>query len=113
MWPFAARRLASLVPVWLGISILAFGLSALIPGDPAAVLLQRQTGEMPSDEAVSRLRQEMGLEEPLPVRYGRWLARALRGDLGRSYRTDEAVAWSQRRLGSGWPRPAFIRPYRS
>src|SRR5262245_55969390 len=88
---FAIRRLASLLPVWFGISLLSFALSAIIPGDPAAVLLQRQTGELPSDEAVAGLRRDMGLDDPLPVRYVRWLGDALAGDLGRSYRTGERV----------------------
>ena len=57
-------------------------------------MLQRQTGEVPSDAAVARLRQQMRLDDPLPQRYGRWLASAAQGDLGRSYRSGESVAAS-------------------
>lgn len=84
-------RLLALIPVWLGISLLAFGLGILAPGDPATVLLQRRTGEPPGETAVRELREELGLDDPVPVRFGRWVADAVRGDLGRSYRTGEPV----------------------
>lgn len=88
---YILRRVLYLVPVWLGISLLAFGLSTLTPGDPARLILQRQLGEIPSEEAVQDLHRQLGLNDPLPVRYGRWLANAVRGDLGKSYRTGESV----------------------
>ncbi len=84
-------RCAHAVPVWIGISLLAFALSALAPGDPATIILQRRTGEPPSLEAVGRVRRELRLDDPFPVRYGRWLVHAASGDLGRSYRTGEPV----------------------
>jgi len=86
-----ARRFLSLIPLWIGISFLAFSLSALAPGDPAQVILQRRTGEVPSEESVSQLREELGLNRPFPVRYALWLVNAARGDLGISYRTGEPV----------------------
>lgn len=91
MTRYIARRLVNLVPVWLGISILAYGLANLAPGDPAEIILRRQTGEQPSDEAVQALRQQLGLNDPLPVRYGRWLEHGVTGDLGTSYRTGQPV----------------------
>jgi len=89
---YLARRLIALLLVWLGISLLAYGLSALAPGDPAELILLRQTGEMPSAEAVERLRRELGLDDPWAVRYARWVGHAALGDLGTSYRTGEPVA---------------------
>ena len=86
-----SRRLLHLVPVWLGVSLLAFAISSLAPGDPAQMILQRQTGEPPSQEAVERLRRELGLNDPLAKRYVRWIGNAVRGDLGRSYRSDASV----------------------
>lgn len=91
MIPYLVARLASMVPVWLLISVLAFGLSALAPGNPAEIILYRQTGEAPSEEAVIALSKRLGFDGPLPVRYGRWLRRAVMGDLGRSLRTGESV----------------------
>jgi ABC-type dipeptide/oligopeptide/nickel transport system permease component len=89
---YIGRRLVYLVPVWLGISLLAYGLANLAPGDPAYIILRRQTGEVPSDAAVQVLRAQLGLNDPLPVRYGRWVIHAATGDLGTSYRTGEPVA---------------------
>jgi peptide/nickel transport system permease protein len=88
---YVARRVLYLVPVWLGISLFAYLLANLAPGDPARTMLQRQTGVQPSDEAVERLRRELGLDQPLPVRYLRWVGQALQADFGRSYRTGEPV----------------------
>jgi len=91
---YLARRLAYLVPVWLGISILAFALALLAPGDPVRQVLQAGGIDAPSAEQVTLMRRELGLDEPGPVRYVRWLANAVRGDLGRSIRTGEPVLQS-------------------
>jgi peptide/nickel transport system permease protein len=88
---YIVRRILSLLPVWLGISLLAFALANLAPGDPAQMILLRQTGELPTEEEVARLREQLGLDDPFPVRYVRWLADAARGDLGTSFRTGEPV----------------------
>ena len=88
---FISRRLLYLVPVWLGVSLLAFSLANLAPGDPAELMLVRQTGQSPSAEAVAQLREELGLNGPAPVRYVRWLAKVASGDLGESYRTGAPV----------------------
>ena len=94
MLRYLARRLAYLVPVWLGISILAFALALLAPGDPVRQVLQAGGIDAPSAEQVTLMRRELGLDEPGPVRYVRWLANAVRGDLGRSIRTGEPVLQS-------------------
>ena len=88
---YAGRRLLSLLPVWIGVSLLAFSVANLAPGDPAEILLQRQSGEPPSAEAVERLRTQMGLNAPFVLRYGRWVRSAVRGDLGTSYSSGEPV----------------------
>ena len=85
------RRLANLLPVWLGISALAFALGTLAPGDPAEVLLQRRMGQPPTEQAVTQMRHQLGLDAPLPVRYLRWLGAAVRGDLGTSLRSGSPV----------------------
>ncbi|HEX9373078.1 MAG TPA: ABC transporter permease, partial [Roseiflexaceae bacterium] len=91
MRSYVLARLASLVPVLLGVSLLAFALANLAPGDPAEQVL-RQGGQEPSREQVQALRHQLGLDAPFVVRYGRWLARAVRGDLGRSYADRRPVA---------------------
>lgn len=84
-------RLLSLIPLWLGISMLAFLLSNFAPGDPATVIAHRLSDAPPSEEQLAALRREYHLDDPLPVRYARWLGSAAQGDLGISYRTKEPV----------------------
>ena len=91
MLRFIARRLVYLVPVWIGISLIAFVLANLTPGDPARLALQRQIGRQPTAEETAAAREQMGLDEPAPVRYVQWLGDALTGDLGTSYRTGSSV----------------------
>jgi peptide/nickel transport system permease protein len=64
-----------------------FVISRLTPGDPARIIL----GERATPEALARLRDALGLNEPLPVQFGRYLARAVQGDLGRSIQSNERV----------------------
>lgn len=84
-------RFLSLVPLWLGISMLAFLLSNLAPGDPATVIAHRLSDAPPSEEQIATLRREYHLDDTLPLRYARWLGSAAQGDLGISYRTKEPV----------------------
>ncbi len=87
---FLARRLILLAPVLLGVSLVAFILLHLTPGDPARVLLG-ELGQGASQEEIARLRQALGLDAPLVVQYGRFVWRAAQGDLGRSLRTAAPV----------------------
>lgn len=82
---YILRRLMSAVPVLFGISLLAFVLSQLSPGDPAEIMLEGVGMGMPSDEEVAALRTYLGLDEPPYVQYGIWLWRLLHGDGGISY----------------------------
>lgn len=94
MWTFILRRIAFLVPVWIGISLFAFVLANLTPGDPARLALQREIGGQPTAEQVAEARDRLGLDAPAPVRYLRWVADAVTGDLGTSYRTGTPVLQS-------------------
>jgi peptide/nickel transport system permease protein len=85
---FILRRLGAVVPVLLAVSVLVFLMSHLTPGDPATIML----GENASAADVARLRHELGLDRPLAVQYGRYLAGVVRGDLGRSIRSGRPVA---------------------
>ena len=91
MKQFVLIRILSLFPLWIGISVLAFVLSNLAPGDPATVIAHRLSDVPPSEEQIASIRREYHLDDPMPVRYARWLGGAARGDLGRSYRTKEPV----------------------
>jgi peptide/nickel transport system permease protein len=77
---YIARRLISLIPVLLGVSIVVFSLIRLIPGDPVIIML----GEKARVEDIERVREEMGFNRPIPVQYMEWMAKILRGDLGTS-----------------------------
>ena len=88
MQRYVAQRLLLLVPVMLVISAIVFSLMHLIPGDPAQVLLGFENTDPAQLEAV---RRDLGLDRPVYVQYGRWLAKLLRGDLGTSVRTGRPI----------------------
>jgi peptide/nickel transport system permease protein len=80
---YILRRLAHTVPVLLGVATVAFLALRLIPGDPAIAMI----GEKASVAEVERLREELGLNQPLPVQYVQYLTHAATLQLGRSIRT--------------------------
>ena len=75
-------RLGRLVSVLLAVTFLSFLLISLLPGDPTIAILGPAAGDPAAARAV---RQDLNLDEPIPVRYVKWLGRAVRGDLGTSY----------------------------
>jgi len=77
---FLLRRLLLVGPVLLGVSLVVFAVLHISPGDPAEIML----GPQATHEDITRLRTELGLDEPLPAQYARWMGRVLQGDLGRS-----------------------------
>ena len=81
------KRLALLLLVVLGVSIITFVVSHLIPGDPARLI----AGERASEEVVQHMRHTLGLDQSLPVQYGRYVLGLLHGDLGTSIRTSRPV----------------------
>jgi len=80
---YIAKRLLLMIPVIIGISIVVFALVNFSPGDPVDMLL----GVRASEEAKNSLRQELGLNLPFWQRYFNYMANAITGDLGISYRT--------------------------
>src|SRR6476661_2870256 len=82
MFSFLVRRVAQAIPVLLGISLIIFVLIYYLPADPARIY----AGPSATAETVARIRQEMGLDDPLWVQYTRYLERMAQGDLGFSYR---------------------------
>jgi len=85
---YLLQRLATMVPTLFFVSVLIFGLQQLLPGDPAIAL----AGEERDPQAIAYLRAKFHLDEPLPVRYGYWLAGVVRGDLGDSVRIERPVS---------------------
>jgi peptide/nickel transport system permease protein len=86
---FLARRLAALVLLGLGITFVAFVLTELVPGDPAAANLGQRAIADPA--AVQAFREHYGLDKPLPVQYGLYLQHLVTGDLGQSEQSHRAV----------------------
>jgi len=83
------KKLATLIPTLLGVTVVAFALIRLIPGDPIEIMV----GERRLDPAAhAALMQQLGLDQPLPVQYLRYLGGLLQGDLGKSLVTREPVA---------------------
>lgn len=82
-----AGRLGALVPVLFGVTLLVWAMSALALGDPARASM----GQRADPAAVERIRRELELDRPAPVRYVRWVGRLVRGDLGRSLRDRRPV----------------------
>jgi peptide/nickel transport system permease protein len=78
MWRLIARRILISIPLVLLVSLLTFVLEALTPGDTARTIL----GNNFTPQAYSQLRRQLGLDQPLMVQYGRWLAGAVHGNLG-------------------------------
>ncbi|MDB6001389.1 MAG: transporter permease protein, partial [Rhizobacter sp.] len=87
MFEFFLKRLATLLPTLLFVSMLIFGLQQLLPGDPAKIL----AGEEQDPTVVAYLRAKLHLDEPLPFRYAYWVGGVLHGDLGESVRSQEPV----------------------
>lgn len=88
MLVFLVRRLALMLPILLLVSLIAFSLIHLVPGDPALVIL----GPEAPQETVEALRKQLGLDRPLPVQYLSWLGQAVQGNLGRSLVDRQPVA---------------------
>ena len=97
---YIIRRLLMIVPVMGIVTLIVFILSRVGPGDPAAIML----GTSASPDTLAALRQELGLDQPLPVRYVLWLGGVLTGDLGTSYTYGVPVAGliAERTAGRVW-----------
>lgn len=77
------------IPMLIAISIVTFGFINLAPGDPITAMISPEDQLRPED--LDRMREQLGLNEPLPVRYVLWLGQAAQGNFGYSYTTGEPV----------------------
>ncbi len=89
---YILRRLIQTLPVVFIMSVIVFGLTFLIPGDPVVAILGPDTAR--TLESLEIARKELGLDQPLPMQYVNWLGKALQGDLGRSTRNKHPVSES-------------------
>lgn len=86
---YVVRRLITMVAVMVVVSFVTFMLLELLPGDPATSIIGQENA---TEENLARVRAELRLDDPLPVRYVSWIGGVVRGDLGTSYQTRQPVS---------------------
>lgn len=101
MLSYTIRRLLYIIPILLGVIFIVTLTLDLIPGDPAALIL----GEFATAEAVANLRTNLGLDQPLLVRYGNYILDVVQGDLGMSMRERRPVSQI---IGEAFPATAQL-----
>ena len=87
MTKYILKRILGLIPVMVGVTFMIFFIMNLTPGDPARMIL----GEEAEQASLEKLREEMGLNEPLLVQYGKYMLGLAKGDMGISYKTETSV----------------------
>ncbi|MEP7198263.1 MAG: ABC transporter permease, partial [Chloroflexota bacterium] len=87
MTTYILKRLLAMIPVMLLVSMVVFVVMQLTPGDLAVTML----GEEARPELLQALRHDLGLDQPIPIRYVNWLSQVVRGDFGRILRTNQPV----------------------
>src|SRR4051794_18881176 len=88
MSAFILRRVLLAIPTLFGVLVVAFLVLQVAPGDP----VQAMVGEHADSATIARLRDQLHLGDPLPVRFGHYLGDVVQGDLGRSYVTDRPIS---------------------
>jgi len=87
MLKYVIKRLLMMIPILLGITLVVLLFITIAPGDPVRMMLSNEATE----EEIQAVRDELGLNDPFFVRYGRFLWGAIRGDFGRSYSNDRLI----------------------
>lgn len=88
---YVLRRLAMVLPMLLGITIITYVIISLAPGDPVSAMINPQELNVRSDAELNQIREDLGLNDPIPVRYAIWLKEAVQGNLGYSYQSKQPV----------------------
>jgi peptide/nickel transport system permease protein len=88
MLRYLARRLLASLGILLGVSIITFGLTFMVPADPVAMI----AGRTSTPAVREQIRHQLGLDRPLPEQYARYLSRLVQGDMGKSYARKSDVA---------------------
>lgn len=96
MFVFIRRRALLTIPLLLAVSLVVFSMLYFLPGDPVLLMMAESGGGAKladgSDEQYQRIRHELGLDQPAYVQFGRFVLRAVQGDLGRSFRSGQPVS---------------------
>lgn len=91
MWVWLARRLLISVPVFVGITVLTFAFVRLAPGDPVRMMVNPEYMAGDAEGYIQRLRADLGLDQPVPIQYVRWVAQLAQGNLGYSFQDRRPV----------------------
>lgn len=102
MFIFALRRIGIAIPVLMGVTIVIFVLTELLPGDAIDYLIPPESAV--STVTLEQMRERFGLDAPLPVRYGIWMGQLLRGNLGYRLKNNDPVSYA---IGNRFP-PTII-----
>ncbi|MBC8543607.1 MAG: ABC transporter permease [Clostridia bacterium] len=89
---YIGKRVLTLIPVLLGITILAFILNCMTPGDPVEMILTRDGDVMPTQEQIDIVTERLGLNDPYPIQYLKWLKNSLTGEFGQSFVTNKSIS---------------------
>jgi peptide/nickel transport system permease protein len=85
---YIVKRIPRLIIVLLGVTMITFAISHVIPGDPARMLV----GQRASEETLIKMRIELGLDQPIYIQYGKYVTDLVQGDMGKSIRTQQPIA---------------------
>jgi len=88
---YLAKRLISMIPVVIAITIVVFGMVKAMPGDPAAMMINPALKEEQRIAAYNAMREKLSLDKPMPVQYVKWVAATVQGDLGWSAMNNRPV----------------------
>lgn len=89
---YIIKRVIQFIPVVVGVTFLVYAMILLLPGDPVASLLGLSEGQAQLEpEVVESYRRQLGLDQPIPIQYARWLGRVVQGDFGESIKTRRPV----------------------
>ena len=88
---YILKRLVTLIPVLFGITILAFVLGICSPGDPVEAILNPDGTQIVREEDYKIVRERLGLDDPIPVQYVKWLKNAVTGDFGKSFFSNKEI----------------------
>lgn len=92
MGKYLIRRIAISIPILIGITVVTFVMVNLAPGDPVSAMINPEAAGMLGPEWVQQQREKLGLNDPMPIRYLRWIGEILQGNLGYSTQDRQAIA---------------------
>lgn len=91
IFKYIFSKILTMIPVLLGITIIAFLLGVSAPGDPVEAVLNRDGDQIVTKEQIEEVRERLGLNDSIPIQYVKWLKNALTGEFGNSFFTNKSI----------------------